>query len=254
MKIPSAGDAFLPLLKPDWPAPARVRAAVTTRIGGCSEGPYASLNLGVHVGDDPQCVAANRAWLRRALNLNGEPVWLRQVHGVTVVPLPAPPDALEADAAVATQAGVVCAILTADCLPVLFCDEAGSVVAAAHAGWRGLLAGVLENTLQAMAVPPPRVIAWLGPAIGPRAFEVGAEVRNAFVARDPAAAAAFASSTSPGKYLGDLYALARLRLRAAGVQKIYGGNLCTHGDGERFYSFRRDGVCGRMASLVWLQD
>lgn len=253
-KSTRAGGAFLPLLRPDWPAPSRVRACVTTRAGGVSEAPYAALNLGVHVGDDPAHVAANRARLRAALELATEPVWLRQVHGVRVASLPALPDALEADAAVATQAGVVCAILTADCLPVLFCDDAGSVVGAAHAGWRGLLAGVLEHTVQAMQVPPSRVLAWLGPAIGPQAFEVGAEVRDAFVAHDPSAAAAFASSTAPEKYLADLYALARLRLRAGGVGRVYGGALCTHGDRERFYSFRRDGVCGRMASLVWLTD
>ena len=254
MKIPSAGDAFLPLLRPDWPAPARVRACVTTRVRGVSEGPYASFNLGVHVGDDAAHVAANRARLREALGLAAEPVWLRQVHGVQVALLPAASDTLEVDASVARQPGIACAILTADCLPVLFCDDAGSVVGAAHAGWRGLLAGVLENTVQAMKVSPSRVMAWLGPAIGPQAFEVGAEVRSAFIERDPAAAAAFASSTAPGKYLADLYVLARLRLRAGGVSRIYGGGFCTYGDRERFYSFRRDGVCGRMASLVWLAD
>jgi YfiH family protein len=248
-----AGGAFLPLLQPDWPAPARVRAAVTTRAGGVSAAPYASLNLGVHVGDVPVQVTQNRARLRAALQLTAEPVWLRQVHGTQVARLPATPDVLEADAACTEAAGVACAILTADCLPVLFCDEAGSVVAAAHAGWRGLLAGVLENTVAAMNVTPSRVLAWLGPAIGPQAFEVGGEVRAAFVARDAAAAQAFMPAAAPGKYLCDLYMLARQRLRACGVEQIYGGGLCTFTDAERFYSFRRDGSCGRMASLIWLQ-
>ncbi|TXH03895.1 MAG: peptidoglycan editing factor PgeF [Nevskiaceae bacterium] len=252
--LPTAGEPLLPLLRPDWPAPPRVRACVTTRAGGVSAGPYATLNLGVHVGDDPAVVVANRARLRAALSLDTEPVWLRQVHGVAVARLPAPPDTLEADAAVASDAGVVCAILTADCLPVLFCADDGSAVGAAHAGWRGLLAGVLEQTLRALPVPSSRVLAWLGPAIGPRAFEVGREVRDAFVGADPAAAAAFASSDVHGKYLADLYALARLRLRAAGVTRIHGGGECTHGDRERFFSYRRDGVCGRMATLIWLAD
>lgn len=251
-KTTGAGEPFLPLLRPQWPAPAQVQACVTTIAGGVSVGPYASLNLGVHVGDDPAHVAANRQRLRERLGLRAEPVWLRQVHGVDVATLPAAPDALTADAAVATRANVACAILTADCLPVLFCDTAGSVVAAAHAGWRGLLDGVLENTVSAMKVPASSVLAWLGPAIGPQAFEVGAEVRAAFIARDAAASAAFVSADAPGKYLADLYALARLRLRAAGVGRVDGGGLCTYGDRERFYSYRRDGVCGRMASLVWL--
>lgn len=246
-------DASPVLLRPDWPAPARVRAAVTTRAGGISSGPYDSLNLGVHVGDDFNHVLQNRARLRRVLQLSSEPVWLKQVHGTVVARLPATPDVLEADACCASDAGEVCAILTADCLPVLFCDDAGTVVAAAHAGWRGLLAGVLENTVRAMNCPADRVMAWLGPAIGPQAFEVGSEVREAFITRDPMAAQAFVQGR-PGKYFADIFLLARQRLQHCGVGRVYGGECCTVSDPLRFYSYRRDGVTGRMASLIWLDD
>ncbi|MES2489270.1 MAG: peptidoglycan editing factor PgeF [Pseudomonadota bacterium] len=248
-------DAGVPLsfLRPDWPVPARVRSAVTLRAGGVSPRPYDALNLGVHVGDDLANVMQNRALLRSALALPSEPVWLKQVHGTQVAQLPALPDTLEADASCAASSGVVCAILTADCLPVLFCDDSGSVVAAAHAGWRGLLAGVLENTVQAMNLPASRVQAWLGPAIGPQAFEVGSEVRDAFIAGDAAAAQAFVAG-APGKYFADLYLLARQRLQSHGLTRIYGGGLCTFSDAERFYSYRRESVTGRLASLIWLQD
>lgn len=249
----NASSASLPFLRPDWPVPARVKSAVTLRAGGVSAPPYDSLNLGVHVGDVPASVAQNRGLLRSALQLPAEPVWLKQVHGTQVAQLPAAPDSLEADAACSTSAATVCAILTADCLPVLFCDDAGSVVAGAHAGWRGLLAGVLENTVQAMSVPASRIQAWLGPAIGPQAFEVGSEVRDAYINRDPQAAQAFVAA-APGKYMADLYLLARQRLQSHGVTRVYGGGLCTFSDSQRFYSFRRDGVTGRMATLIWLQD
>jgi hypothetical protein len=209
--------------------------------------------LGVHVGDDFNCVLQNRERLRAALQIRSEPVWLKQVHGTVVAQLPAAPDSLEADASCSRTAGAVCAILTADCLPVLFCDDEGTVVGAAHAGWRGLLAGVLENTVQAMNRPAPQVMAWMGPAIGPQAFEVGSEVREAFVARDHSAAKAFAPG-APGKYWADIYLLARQRLHSQGVSRVYGGEYCTVSDPSRFYSFRRDGVTGRMASLIWLQD
>lgn len=247
------GEIAASLLRPDWPAPARVRAAVTTRSGGVSPAPYQSLNLGVHVGDDFNAVLQNRERLRAALQIGGEPVWLKQVHGTVVAQLPAAPDSLEADAACARTAGTVCAILTADCLPVLFCDEQGTVVAAAHAGWRGLLAGVLENTMLAMGRPAQQLMAWMGPAIGPKAFEVGSEVRQAFVARDPAAADAFLPG-APGKYWADIYMLARQRLQRQGLRRIHGGEHCTVSEPSRFYSYRRDGVTGRMASLIWLQD
>jgi len=246
-------SADFPLLLPDWPASARVRSAVSLRAGGVSLASYGSLNLGVHVGDDLACVTQNRERLRAALQLPSEPVWLKQVHGTAVAQLPAKADTLEADAACSTSVDTVCAILTADCLPVLFCDEAGTVVAAAHAGWRGLLNGVLESTVQSMNRPSSQLLAWLGPAIGPQAFEVGSEVREAFVARDAAATQAFIAG-APGKYQADLYLLARQRLQKVGIERITGGDLCTYNDAERFYSYRRDGVTGRMATLIWLQD
>lgn len=238
---------------PNWPAPANVCALQSTRQGGVSPAPWASFNLGDHVGDDPARVAANRALLRGLLP--GEPCWLQQVHGtfaVDVAKMAKTAQVPEADAAYARQAGQVCVVMTADCLPVLFCDRAGTVVAAAHAGWRGLLAGVLESTLHAMGVAPGELLAWLGPAIGPQAFEVGDEVRAAFVAHDPAAAAAFAAHT-PGKWLADIELLARQRLNQAGVTAIYGGGMCTVSDPERFFSYRRDGQTGRMAALIWLE-
>lgn len=252
-----------PWYEPAWPAPARVRALSTLRTGGQigdksahsqpvdgHSDPYADFNLGTHVGDEPGRVAANRAALRRALP--AEPLWLSQVHGTRVAnadenPLPN----IEADAAVARKPGAVLAIQTADCLPVLLCDRAGSVVAAAHAGWRGLSSGVIENAVRAMGVPAADVIAWLGPAIGPRAYEVGAEVVEAFTRDDPGAAAAFAPKAG-GKFLADLYALARRRLARLGVASVSGGDACTYADADRFFSFRRDGRTGRMASLVWL--
>lgn len=239
------------IIRPDWPAPANVRAAVTTRAGGVSAGAYASLNLGDHVGDDPGAVAENRARLVRALGLPAEPCWLRQVHGTCALDAAASITGCEADAAFAALPGVVCAVLTADCLPVLFCDRAGTRVAAAHAGWRGLAAGVLEHTADALGAAPEDILAWLGPAIGPDAFEVGGEVRAAFLAQDPTAAGAFRPSRD-GRWLADLYALARHRLMRHGVAAVHGGGWCTHRDAARFYSFRRDGVTGRMASLVWL--
>lgn len=235
---------------PDWPAPARVRALVTTRGGGVSLPPYASLNLGDHVGDDPAAVAANRALLGRSLP--AEPLWLSQVHGTAVADADRDPPGSIADASVARRPGTVCAVLTADCLPVLLCDREGSVVGAAHAGWRGLCEGVLEAVVGAMGVEPERLLAWLGPAIGPAAFEVGDEVRAAFIARDPAAAGAFRPGATAGKWLADLYALARQRLAGCGVADVYGGGLCTVSDAGRFFSYRRDGATGRFASLVWI--
>ncbi len=239
------------LMRPDWDLPAGVGALLTTRIGGGSSGPYASFNLGDHVGDDPVAVAENRARLRRFLP--GDPLWLEQVHGADVVDAERCTGVPCADAAIARSPVRACVVLTADCLPVLFCDDEARVVAAAHAGWRGLAAGVLENTVRGMRVAPERVRAWMGPAIGPQAFEVGDEVRAAFVAADPLAASAFAARELPGKWLADLFALARLRLRRAGVMRVSGGGVCTVSAPERFYSYRRDGVTGRFASLVWLE-
>lgn len=242
----------LDLLTPDWPAPARVRALSTTRAGGISVAPYSGLNLGDHVGDDPLAVAENRR--RLSAGLPKAPAWLRQVHGVAVVDaarVAGMSGACEADAAFSRQAGAVCVVMTADCLPVLFCDRAGTVVAAAHAGWRGLAAGVLEATVAAMAVPPAELLAWLGPAIGPQAFEVGGEVRDTFLARDAAAADAFVPAAG-GKWLADLFLLARQRLAGIGVGAVYGGGVCTVSDSRHFYSHRRDRITGRMATLVWL--
>jgi hypothetical protein len=238
-------------LIPDWPAPARVRALQTLRTNGCSQAPWDSFNLGDHVGDDPADVAANRAALRDCLP--GEPLWLKQVHGIAAVNAKNCPKSKEADAAFSREAGDVCVVMTADCLPVLFCDRAGTVVGAAHAGWRGLVGGVLEATINKMAVPAGELLVWLGPAIGPSAFEVGDEVRAAFVADDSGAGLAF-TPNGPGKWLADIYELARRRLRRVGVEAIYGGDLCTVSDPERFFSYRRDGVTGRQATLIWLTD
>lgn len=241
------------LLLPDWPAPARVRAACTMRIGGVSVGPYTSLNMGRSGGDASAAVSENRRRVHEALGLPAEPCWIRQVHGVRVVRMPQAAPEPDADASFSVEAGVVCAVQAADCLPVLLCDQAGTVVAAAHAGWRGLAGGVLEQTVAALSVPSQTLLAWLGPAIGPEAFEVGDEVRECFVAADAAAARAFRPAALAGKHYADLFALARLRLARAGVHRVYGGGLSTHADPARFYSYRRDGVTGRMAALIWLE-
>lgn len=240
---------MLDRLVPAWPAPPNVQAMATTRLGGYSEGPYAGLNLATHVGDSPVAVAANRQQLRRLLP--AAPLWLTQVHGTRCVPAEVAWHGIEADAAAAHTAGVVCAVLTADCLPVLLCDDQGTAVAAVHAGWRGLAAGVVDTAVRELGLPPARLLAWLGPAIGPEAYEVGEEVRAAFLAADRGAAVAF--SPHEGKWRCDLYTLARRRLAMQGVERVFGGGLCTYHDGQRFYSFRRDGRTGRMASLIWLR-
>ena len=237
--------------EPDWPAPRNVRSAQSLRTGGLSGGAYASLNLGAHVGDDARAVEGNRALLQRALALPAAPLWLEQVHGTTVID--ADNDAARrGDAIVARRPGIVCAIQTADCLPVLFAHDRGTSVAAAHAGWRGLSAGILEATVAAMSVPTAELIAWLGPAIGPESFEVGEEVHAAFVSHDTAGAVAF-TRNARGRWQADLYCLARQRLQALGVARVFGGGLCTYRDGARFFSHRRDGGSGRMASLIWLE-
>jgi YfiH family protein len=237
-------------LLPEWPVPAGVRAVMTTRRGGVSVGPYASLNLATHVGDDGFAVAANRHRLRHALGLPGEPAWLQQVHGNAVAVLERP-HAGPADATVTRTRGRVCAVLVADCLPVLLASRAGDRVAIAHAGWRGLAAGVIEATIAALDCEPAQLVAWLGPAIGPGAFEVGPEVREAFIGRDPGAMDAFRPGRE-GRFLADLPGLARRRLAAAGVTEVSGGGHCTYSDPARFYSYRRDGATGRMAALAWL--
>ncbi|MGD8956136.1 MAG: peptidoglycan editing factor PgeF [Chromatiaceae bacterium] len=247
MTMPTAG---IDLIRPDWPAPVHVQACTTTRIGGVSRGRWRGLNLGDHVGDEPGAVAGNRARLTERLALPCEPRWLTQVHGNRVRG-PADDDAC-ADACFEDRPGQVCVVLTADCLPVLLCDRAGTRIAAAHAGWRGLLAGVLERTAAAIADSPGDILAWLGPAIGPGAFEVGDEVRGAFVAEDPASAPHFVANGS-GHWLADLYGLARLRFARLGIGHVSGGEYCTFSDPARFFSYRRDGVTGRMASMIWLQ-
>ncbi len=237
---------------PDWPAAPRVRAFVTTRAGGVSGGEYASMNLGAHGGDAPRNVERNRLIVRELMPAT--PRWMAQVHGIEVAILDelAPEHVATADAAVARSPGHVCTVLTADCMPLLLAHEGGSRVAVAHAGWRGMSAGVIENAVRAMDVPPAELIAWMGPAIGPDAFEVGVEVREAFVAADPDAGRAFRPG-APGKYLADLYALARRRLGRAGVARVHGGGFCTHRERERFFSYRREKRSGRMGAFIWIE-
>jgi YfiH family protein len=260
--------ADLQIITPEWPTPPGVRAAFTLRSGGVSVAPYGSLNLGARIGDSPDAVAENRRRVREKLRLPAEPVWLEQVHGVEVVGLGAvdapanvaavgragaaddrPPTG---DASVALGAGQVCAIRVADCMPVLFAARDGSVVGAAHAGWRGLAGGVLEATIGRLGVSAADLIAWMGPAIGPKHFEVGEDVRAAFIAADAGAASAFAANAR-GRWQCDLYALARRKLSALGVSGIYGGGWCTFAEADRFFSYRRDGQCGRMAALIWME-
>lgn len=243
--------AALELIRPDWPAPASVRAVVTTRGGGVSRGAYASLNHGDHVGDDAQAVAQNRARLREALDLAAEPSWLKQVHGIDVVEAGFGETGAVADGSHTDMMGTVCAVLTADCLPVLLCTRDGSKVAALHAGWRGLAAGVLEAGVLAMRVPGAELLAWLGPGIGADAYEVGDDVYRACTEDDADAGSAFRAN-GPGKWFADMSALARMRLRNMGVEGVFGGGFCTWRDRERFFSYRRDGVTGRFASLIWL--
>lgn len=238
-----------PWLTPDWPAPANVRACVTTRAGGVSLEPFDSLNLGDHVGDEPAAVAENRR--RLTAELGCRPAWLSQVHGIDVVEAD-PAVVSTADASWSATRGIACTIMTADCLPALFCDRAGTRVGAAHAGWRGLAGGVLEATVDAMGVAPAELLVWLGPSIGPRAFEVGAEVREAFLVGHAEAERAFVPSANAGKFMADIYELARIRLAAKGVTAVYGGDFCTFTENERFYSYRRSSRTGRLASLIWL--
>jgi YfiH family protein len=277
------------LIYPDWPAPANVKALQTTRLGGISAAPYDTLNLGLHVGDDPVRVNRNRQMLEPLLP--SEPVWLEQVHGTVVANADLagcrvrprhggaqhsgagvaashllPQSAgfasnvseVQADACIARHHGAVCVIMTADCLPVILCDEEGTVVGAAHAGWKGLAAGVIEVTVKEMGVEPHKLMAWLGPAIGPHAFEVGAEVRATFLEHDGDAADAFLplpmgeGRCEGEKYHADIYLLARQRLNALGITRISGGTLCTYHQKDKFFSYRRDGVTGRMGTFIWL--
>lgn len=238
-----------PWIVPEWPAPQQVRALVTTRAGGVSSGPCFSMNLGTRTADDPTAVGENRARLNRLLPQ--PPRWLAQVHGSTVVDADALTDLPQADASVARHPGTVCAILVADCLPILITDRAGTCVGAAHAGWRGLASGVIANTVERMPARTADLLAWIGPGIGPAAFEVGNDVLEAFCTSAPERSTAFRPLRA-GKWLCDLPALARDALHRAGVTQIFGGTLCTWSDPERFYSYRRDRNTGRMAALIWL--
>ncbi len=247
-----------PLIFPDWPVPSNVRACSTTRCGGVSPPSYHSLNVAGHVGDAQACVSENHQLLMKYAQLPAMPAWLKQVHGTRVLRLTGEQSInvdtdnvdTEADAIYSNLPGQVCAVMTADCLPVLFCSRYGDEVAAAHAGWRGLAAGVLERTLTEFSASPADIFAWLGPAIGPQKFEVDEDVKQAFTATDAVYSSAFRPSGR--QYLADIYLLARLRLQIAGIDKLYGGTCCTLSDSRRFFSYRRDGITGRMASLIWL--
>ena len=237
-------------IQPDWDAPGNVVACTTTRRGGYSRGDWSALNLASHVGDDTDAVSRNRSMLRATLCLPSEPVWLEQVHGCDVIRAEDAESSPVCDASVTAETGVVCAALTADCLPLLLCSEEGDQVAAVHAGWRGLAAGVIEQAVKQMTCPSGKILAWMGPAIGPDAFEVGSEVREEFTGYDQQASMAFREHGD--RWLCDIYCLARQRLENLGVRQISGGNYCTYHDVERFYSYRRDGVTGRMASLIYI--
>lgn len=239
-----------PLLLPDWPAPANVRAVCSTRNGGCSTGVYASLNLGNHVADNAERVAENRRIYQLLAQMPAAPVWLNQVHGTAVSLLTKASIADTADASVTCEPGVVATVMTADCLPLLLCDKAGTQVAAVHAGWRGLCDGVIEATLAHFA-KPAEVLVYLGPALSQSAFEVGPEVRDVFISHSAQAEQAFISGNS-NKWQADLYLLAKQRLQACGVHHIFGGQYCTYQQRELFFSYRRDGQTGRMASSIWL--
>lgn len=235
-------------LIPDWPAPAGIKSCVTTRTGGVSQAPFDSFNLGDHVDDSPDSVAANR--LRLTSELHIQAAWLKQVHGVAVAEAD-PTKVVEADASWTATPGIACTIMTADCLPALFCNRAGTRVAAAHAGWRGLAAGVLEAAADSLDAPPEDIMVWLGPAIGQPSFEVGAEVREAFISTHPQTEDAFIPSKNPGRFMADIYALARLRLADRGITAVYGGGFDTFTD-PRFYSYRQSARTGRFASLIWI--
>jgi len=237
---------------PDWPAPENIRAAVTTRKGGYSQSPFNSFNLGDHVDDDPETVKKNRRLLNEILSLPNEPAWLEQIHTTNVVNAEKVEGSARADASYTAQKNAVCVVMTADCLPVFFCSEDGSEVAVAHAGWRGLAAGILEATVEKMNSPAQAIMAWMGPAIGPDNFEVGEEVRDAFMQQNSETENAF-QKNKKGKWLADIYSLARVRLKQSGVQNISGGGFCTYQNAEQFFSYRRDGKTGRMGSLIWIK-
>lgn len=256
----------LEFILPEWPAPANIHVYSTTRLNGLSQGVYAGLNLALHVGDNAQTVEKNRAFLSEALCLPGDPVWLNQVHHATAINASAQQNnslektPLDADASFSFKANHVCVVMTADCLPLLICNRKGDKVAAIHAGWRGLAEGVIESSITALHESPEQLLVWLGPAIGPQAFEVGEEVRNAFIAKfanatcakvTPELVKSYFVQNRAGHYLADIYQLARLALNVMGIESVYGGEHCTFNDVDHFYSFRRDGTTGRQASLIW---
>lgn len=242
--------SVLEFIVPDWPAPANIRAVATTRIGGVSQGPYRGFNLAYHVGDAPEHVAGNRRVLAGRLGLSNDPAWLEQVHGTHVVPADRFETPPQADAAWTDKPDIACVVMTADCLPVLFCARDGGKVAAAHGGWRGLAGGILEKTVEAMSTDPEELLVWMGPAIGPSAFEVGPEVREAFVSRWPDTEAAVVPGEGD-RWFCDIYAVAHAQLAALGIESIHGGGFCTFQDSRRFFSYRRDRETGRQASLIW---
>lgn len=254
----SNGDSILTmttknLIIPDWPAPNNVKAISTTRQGGFSQAPYDLLNLGTHVGDELDIVMKNRQQLTKLTELPESPRWLEQVHGTNIINSHDWLKDIQADAIYAQQIGHVCTVMTADCLPLLLCNQQGDMVAAIHVGWRGLAAGIIEKTLDQFSGNHYDILAWLGPAIGPRQFEVGSEVYEKFISADASASQAFIK-TDDHHYLADLYTLARQRLQKYGVENIFGGKFCTVTDKERFFSYRRDGITGRMASMIWITD
>ncbi|MDB6096030.1 MAG: yfiH [Francisellaceae bacterium] len=245
-------------IQANWPAPSHIKAYCTRRDKGQSLGPYTSFNLALHVGDDAGSVLLNREKLKKDLNLPTEALWLNQVHGTNVVNLNdnyvhENREAIKADASLSFEKNLVCAVLTADCLPLLICDKKGSFVAAVHAGWRGLCSGIIEQTLSYWKKPPQDLLVWLGPAIGAKEFEVGVDVYNAFKADNLNNLKGFKQQAlNPKKYLMDIYEIARIKLKKYGVENIYGGEYCTFTNAQDFYSYRRDGVTGRMASLIWI--
>jgi YfiH family protein len=242
------------LLKPNWPAPASVHAFTTLRFGGVSEPPYSDFNLGFHVGDQDKNVVENRKRLSVTLNLPSEPVWLRQTHSTIVLPIYDADPNLECDAAYTSSPKKICAIQTADCLPILICDVAGTQVAAVHAGWRGLARGIVKNTIDKLGIDPKLLLVWLGPAIGPAHFEVGSEVRDEFIQYNASLKDAFLPNNN-NKWLANIYLIAKILLSELGIQQIFGGEYCTFSENDKFFSYRRDGnLTGRMASLIWIQD
>ncbi len=241
------------ILIPDWPAPKHIKAFSTTRLNGFSQSPYDSFNLAYSVGDDIENVSLNREHLKKILNLPSDPLWLSQIHSTVIYKVDQETMPKNADGSFTTNQNKVCVVMTADCLPILLCDVSGTQIAAVHAGWRGLADGVVESALNCFNHSQEKIIAWIGPAIGPKYYEVGDDVRNKFLEINSDFNKAF-QTHNQAKWLADMNLLARMRLQKAGVSAIFSENLCTFSDAERFYSYRRDGITGRMASLIWIAD